>query len=396
MDSSVPRVQLKRVNPFMGLMIDAQTWADSHDYHRTAEQVHALTMHGWGIVSGLEVEAADPPDRSVWIRPGVAVDSDGRVIIVAQPYRYQITTQVPGMMYLVLMFREIPTDPMLSIEDGSERPSRLLEAYAIFERDRLPDQAHVELARVQLTDARSPLRDAANPVAPAPNEIDLRYRERAGIRPGPRTTVGVWKPTDAPEALAGHLAGPTRLLSALSAGLEWRLRRRDQPGGADEPLDCDLLVMPVHPGLNIADKEAARLSTFLDEGGVLLVEVCAGTNPTESQKALASVVKAARRQPKPIERDHPLLIARHVFAAPPPGAARGQVLEGDGLIVSTADYTCAWNGGLADKPLERADVRAAVEFAENMLAYALSRRLAVTRARRAGAAEGSAGTGRSR
>jgi hypothetical protein len=382
MDSNVPRVQLKRVNPFMGLMIDAQTWADSHDYHRTAEQVHHLTMHGWGIVSGLEVEAANPPARSVWIRPGVAVDSDGRLIIVSQPHHYQITTQVPGMMYLVLMFREIPSDPMLSIEDGSERPSRLLEAYAIFERDRLPDQAHVELARVQLTDAKSPLKDAENPVAPGPNEIDLRYRERAAIRPGPRITVGVWKPGDVPDALANHLAGPTRLLSALTSGLDWRVRRRDQPEGADEPLECDLLIVPVHAGLSISDKEATQLSTFLDGGGVALVEVCAGTNPTEAQKALAAVVKAARRQPKPIERDHPLLIAHHVFAATPPGAARGQVLEGDGLIVSTADYTCAWNGGLADKPLDRADIRTTVEFAENMLAYALARRLAVTRALR--------------
>src|SRR5262245_60775193 len=89
MDNSVPRVQLKRVNPFMGLMIDAQTWSDSHDYHRQAEQAHALALHGWGIASGLEVDAAEPADRSVWIRPGVALDPEGRLIIVAQPFRYQ-------------------------------------------------------------------------------------------------------------------------------------------------------------------------------------------------------------------------------------------------------------------------------------------------------------------
>ena len=34
MDNAVPKVQLKRVNPFMGLMIDAEP-GDSHDYLRS-------------------------------------------------------------------------------------------------------------------------------------------------------------------------------------------------------------------------------------------------------------------------------------------------------------------------------------------------------------------------
>src|SRR5829696_2153448 len=189
MDNAVPRVQLKRVNPFMGLMIDAQTWGDSHDYHRLAGQVHSLAMHGWGIVTGLEVDATTPAERAVWIRPGVAIDPEGRMIIVAQPFRYQITTQVAGLMYLVLMFREIPTQPAISIEDGSEKPSRLLEAYAIYERDRLPDQPHVELARVLLTDGKKALKDAEDDTHPQGDEIDNRFREQAGIRPGPRATL---------------------------------------------------------------------------------------------------------------------------------------------------------------------------------------------------------------
>ena len=30
-------------------------------------------------------------------------------------------------------------------------------------------------------------------------------------------------------AISNHLAGPTRLMSALSSGVDWHLRRRDQP-----------------------------------------------------------------------------------------------------------------------------------------------------------------------
>jgi hypothetical protein len=52
------------------------------------------------------------------------------------------------------------------------------------------------------------------------------------------------------------------------------------------------------------------------------------------------------------------------------------------LLVSTFDYTCAWNGGLEKKAMDRADIRNAVEFAENMLAYALVRRGDARRAQR--------------
>ena len=382
MDNAVPRVQLKRVNPFMGLMIDAQTWGDSHDYHRLSSQAHALAMHGWGIVVGLEIDSADPPDRSVWVRPGVAVDPEGRLILVAQPFRYQITTQDAGLVYLVLVFREIPTQPAISVEDGTEKPSRMLEAYAIYERDRLPDQAHVELARIELTDNKTPLRDAADSTAPKPNEIDTRYREIAAIRPGPRATVGVWKPSDSPANYGNHLAGPTRLFADLASGVDWRLRRRDQPQGATvEPVDADLVIMPVHAKTALSDNERKRLAAFLDGGGVLLAEACLAGG-AEAQRTIATVAQALARKPKPVDRNHPLLVARHVFASPPPGAAPAQLFEDNGFVVSSADYCCTWNGGLTDKPLDRAIIRTSVEFAENLLAYALVRKGNVARARR--------------
>lgn len=382
MDNAVPRVQLKRVNPFMGLMIDAGTWRDSHDYHRVAGQAHALAMHGWGIVTGLEVDAADPADRSVWIRPGVAVDPEGRLIIVAQPFRYQITSQEAGQSYLVLMFREIPTENVISIEDGAEQPSRILEAYAIYERDRLPDQAHVELARIQQSAGKKAIKDAADPVYPKQDEIDTRYREQAAIRPGLRTTLGIWKPADVGSSLVQHLPGPKHLFDELSASVDWRLRRRDQPQGTgDEPLDCDLLLMPVSPNTSFSDPEKKQLKAFLDGGGVMLVEGCAAGGG-DVQKVFALLAQAVSRKPQPVQRQHPLLTARHIFAVPPPGAAAGQLIEADGLLLSTADYTCAWNGGTPDKAMSRGDIRTAVEFAENMLAYSLVRRGNAQRAQR--------------
>jgi hypothetical protein len=286
-------------------------------------------------------------------------------------------------MFLVLMFREIPTQPAISIEDGTEKPSRLLEAYAIYERDRLPDQPHVELARVLLSsDKKAALKDPADVTAPGNNEIDSRYREQAGIRPGPRATIGIWKPDSSDEGMRGPLAGTARLVASLStSSIEWRIRRRDHLGGAEEPLDADLLIMPVTAKSSITKEEGNMLDVFLDGGGVLLVET-SGAAGAEAQKVIASVAQAVKRKPATIGRSHPLLDSRHIFSAPPSGAVSGQLVEGNGLLVSTSDYVTAWNGGTEKKPLDRVEIRAATEFAENMLAYALMRRASARRAQR--------------
>ena len=69
----VLKFQLKKVNPFQGLVIDADTWRDAHNYHRDQQRLHTLIFHEIGIVNGLEVTANDPPDLSLNINPGVAM-----------------------------------------------------------------------------------------------------------------------------------------------------------------------------------------------------------------------------------------------------------------------------------------------------------------------------------
>ena len=173
----------------------------------------------------------------------MAVDPEGRIIIVAQPFRYQITTQDEGLIYLVLMFREIPTEPALSVEDGP-KPSRLLEAYAIYERDRLPDQAHVELARILLSTGKKNLKEAEDATAPKADEIDTRYREQAGIRPD-APPLGCGSRTNWPATAPWRTTWRGQPASSRAEQWRgWRLRRRDQPEGTAEPLDCDLLYSP--------------------------------------------------------------------------------------------------------------------------------------------------------
>ena len=103
----IVKFQLKRVNPFQGLVIDADIWRDAHEYHRDQQKLHMLAFHNVGIVGGLEVVANKPPDLSVSIQPGMAVDPEGNIIIVAKTQRYRIQTPEKKTLYLIIQFREV-------------------------------------------------------------------------------------------------------------------------------------------------------------------------------------------------------------------------------------------------------------------------------------------------
>ena len=79
-----------------GLVVDVATWSSAHDYHVSQQRSHSMTLHNAGVVAGLEVVAWEPADDSVVINPGVAVDSDGRVIVVSDPQRFRLQTRESG------------------------------------------------------------------------------------------------------------------------------------------------------------------------------------------------------------------------------------------------------------------------------------------------------------
>ena len=86
--NDVINFQLKRENPFEGLVIDADLWQDAHKYHRDQQRLHVLAFHQVGIAGGLQVTANDPANQSVTIHPGMGIDPEGNVILVSQAQRY--------------------------------------------------------------------------------------------------------------------------------------------------------------------------------------------------------------------------------------------------------------------------------------------------------------------
>ncbi|MFL7809070.1 MAG: hypothetical protein AB8I80_10595, partial [Anaerolineae bacterium] len=95
----------KRVSPYDGMAVTASVWAEAHEYHRQCRQLGSLFRHGSGILAGLEVIASDPPDSTVYVLPGIAVDTVGQVIVVQEPIAFDVAG-AQGLLYLLLTYGE--------------------------------------------------------------------------------------------------------------------------------------------------------------------------------------------------------------------------------------------------------------------------------------------------
>lgn len=74
-------VALKRLNYFQGQVLTAQDFIDQQDYHLQKLQL-LLSRFPNGIVRGLEVTAGSGTEGGLEVTSGVAVDADGRLILV--------------------------------------------------------------------------------------------------------------------------------------------------------------------------------------------------------------------------------------------------------------------------------------------------------------------------
>ncbi len=436
--TDVARLQLRRVNPFTGLMIDASVWRDAHDYHRTQMRLHHLALHGWGIVQGLEVSLAEP-ENTVHIAPGLAIDPAGNFVVVSQPYTHQIEALQPGTVYLILQFSEIPTGPHQPAGDGAGQPTRILEAYRIYQREQLPTEPCLELARIQIDPARGPIRAPEDPANPGVNELDTRFRPSLGAAPPtrmalelapaaevppplPEVTItpavtpvatppappspqpepaAVSAPSFAPAPGSPLTQTPTEpeqppivLAVAAHGGAGWdrhcdglRYLAREVEAGAGRPVrvleavvpaeanGIDLLYFTGYGRLALSDADVEGIARVMQHGGVVLAEGCAaGPNgeagAREFARSFVDLAIRLDRQLARVERGHPVLVARHVFGEPPPGAqAMAMLAEAGGMVYSYADYGCAWQGGPLDRALPRGVIRDALEFGVNLALY---------------------------
>lgn len=367
----------KRIKPADGMAVTAAVWEEAHDFHRLYAHFHNLLAHGAGILIGLEVIASDPPDSAVYIMPGIAISSRGEFIVLKKPVAYDIGN-ARGNLCLQLTYGEsaprIGSDP--------KRMEDLLyisTEFGIEAKSEPGDCVGVELARLRRETRKSPLCDAKDPEYPVLNEIDLRFRREINGQPN---FLGV-----ASMAIC-YLGGKPDERHCRGAGALGRAMRND--GNVALWVDDALSVSPelanydlvylVGLGKFTLDKdEMMVLHDYLENGGTIFAESCRQKSAKEmlSDAAFFDVFGSMNVVLEDVQPGHPLLTNPFLFASATPGfvvEGKPKLLAGGGVVFSSHDYGCVWQGQQQGDGPSREAVRAAHEWGSNLVTYALCRR----------------------
>ena len=377
--SDMIKAQLRRLSPYRGLVIDVPTWASAHNYHRSLLRLHSVGMHSPGIVFGLDVVAWNPPDNSVVVYPGMAVDVEGNIIIVSEPQRFRLQTEDSGTAYLVVQYREVAEETAPASGDEEIQPKYVVEAYALEERRQPPTEAYVELGRIEIGGDGSSITDSVNPLTPGANEIDVRHRAESTGSSRSSIAVGMVPLEEVSEGQLRHQAGVLALVRAINATTPYGASFAGAVNLGEEVRNCDLLVVSGHQSFALTEQWETVLRNFLDRGGALFTETCGeglrrSSTPEPFQRSVMELTEKLDRRLDPVERGHPLFGSHHLFAEPPEGLnGSASLSEADGVVLSTGDYGCLWDGGRSRRASSRESIRAATELGINLAVYASQR-----------------------
>jgi hypothetical protein len=124
---AIEREPLKRPSFFAGRLIDAATLQSEQDYQREKHRRHNRNLHGFGIVSGLEVRVdatAGADGDCVVVDPGYAIGRCGEEIAVSECVR--LTLPADGNAAYVSLRHwdhpgaEVPSQGTLNVSDVEE------------------------------------------------------------------------------------------------------------------------------------------------------------------------------------------------------------------------------------------------------------------------------------
>jgi hypothetical protein len=363
----------KRIKAIDGMAVTADVWEEAHEYHRQLVRFHSLLQHGYGIVAGLDVIASEPADSSVYVLAGLAVDSLGQAISLSEPRAYDLST-IEGTVYLILTYTE--SRPVPSNGKAQEdAPMYVHSQYSLEVVKEFPNTPYVELARIRNRRAQAPVTVAADPQHPKANELDLRFRRHTGVQPVEPIAVGVATLQGADSG--GHDEGIALLAAALRQG--------GQQVWVDQavPLVGDLsrytiLFLMGRDTVAFTSDEMSAIYSFLQQGGTLFYESCrrGGVGEPAADGAFVEMVSSFGLQLQNVTLGHKLLQQPNLFGAPPDGyETRGQpkLQIAEGIIFSTYDYGCIWRAERRDRTASRSEIRNAIEFGANIVAYAVAR-----------------------
>jgi hypothetical protein len=101
--------KLKRNRYFVGKVLSADDFETEQQYFVNRLKLHNRFLHGYGVVSGLNVTLSDGVRPAVTISPGLALDPEGHEVIVSSPQQGPMPEN-GDVAYLCIRWAERETD----------------------------------------------------------------------------------------------------------------------------------------------------------------------------------------------------------------------------------------------------------------------------------------------
>jgi hypothetical protein len=378
-----PQIQpLERLHPSDGLLINAERWRKAHEYHRQRQNTQYQSLNQPGIVWGLGVRPIPAPQgadakyrdgRWVQIQPGIAIDINGNLIVVPQPFNYPLDLEVVGSEPLTIYLVVNYIDP----DQLREKQQRdiVQERYDFIQRNYKPDPSEIEICRIILAPGQKTITQPADVFSPRLNDINLLYRRQAYARPQALLRMANIQHGD-PE-YSRNFRNLDFLLQSVEA-LYPPLRGADEV--YDVPLsgniqEYDLLYYTGKQSLSLNTAEFESLKNYLNLGGTLLIDAPFDAEGlSSSTQALAQQLGTPLKAFTELKKLHPLRIKPFLFGSlPNVGQQFIKLYLGGGIILIEGDLGALW-GTDKNPDLPRLIIRTAQELGINILHYAWKRR----------------------
>jgi len=134
----------QRLNFFNGRLLSVADLRLEQNYHINKRRLHNRHLHGWGVVSGLEVTTND---SKVIVAPGLAIDCAGNEIVLGNSVEMVIAHDAHEF-FVAVEYCEIEIDPIPAL-GGDEVPVRyahIQEEAKVYLMDANPNMKHEKYA----------------------------------------------------------------------------------------------------------------------------------------------------------------------------------------------------------------------------------------------------------
>jgi len=134
---------MKRVRFFDGMLLSRADFQTDQQYFREKQKMHNRCLHGYGVVTGLDVSILKGTIR---VSPGLALSCTGDEIVVDERLAVALP-ETRNSTYLTIGYGERGTDPVPAPAGGGIENSRIEETFEISFQAHDPCHAHAKSAR---------------------------------------------------------------------------------------------------------------------------------------------------------------------------------------------------------------------------------------------------------